>query len=115
MSLDIDLMVVQPMSVHSQNITHNLGKMAGAVDVGDHYTLYNVLWRPDEMAPPRIRADELIDYLSTGLNVLLDNREQLLQYNPDNGWGSYDNLLNFTRDYLQACIENPQAQLRISR
>ena len=44
MSLDVDLMVTQPTSVYSGNITHNLGKMASEVKVGigakiDLYTI----------------------------------------------------------------------------
>lgn len=115
MSLDVYLIKEQPVNIYESNITHNLGHMAGDVEVGNGYTLYNILWRPDEMVPPSIRADELIDYLSTGLNVLLDNREHLLQHNPENGWGNYDHLLNFTRDYLAACVEFPDAVIRVSR
>jgi hypothetical protein len=48
MSLDVDLMVTQPTSVYSGNITHNLGKMAGEVKLSNGLTLYDVLWRPDE-------------------------------------------------------------------
>ena len=48
MSLDVDLMVIEPVSVFSLNITHNLGKMAGEVKLSNGKTLYDVLWRPDE-------------------------------------------------------------------
>ena len=45
MSLDVDLMVTQPVSVYSDNITHNLGKMADAVLLSNGNTLYQVLWQ----------------------------------------------------------------------
>jgi hypothetical protein len=48
MSLDVDLMVIQPTSIFSMNITHNLGKMAQAVVLENGKTLYDVLWRPEE-------------------------------------------------------------------
>ena len=54
MSLDVDLMITQPCSVFTQNITHNLGKMAREVSYGLEWkgegelSLYDVLWRPDE-------------------------------------------------------------------
>jgi hypothetical protein len=115
MSLDVDLMVVQPVSVYSANITHNLGKMASHVDVGDGLTLYQILWRPDEIAIPLTTARQLIVYLAQGMNVLLDDAERLYEFNPENGWGNYNNLLNFTKQYLVACMENPDAELRISR
>jgi hypothetical protein len=38
MSLDVDLMVTQPVSVYSGNITHNLGKMAREVKFGIEWT-----------------------------------------------------------------------------
>jgi len=47
MSLDVDLMVTQPTSVYSSNITHNLVAMAGAVELSnDKYR--NACWdNPD--------------------------------------------------------------------
>ena len=48
MSLDVDLMVFQPVSVYTSNITHNLGKMADAVVLSNGKNLYQVLWRPEE-------------------------------------------------------------------
>ena len=53
MSLDVDLMITQPTSVYSNNITHNLGAMAREVSYGLEWagvadlSLYDVLWRPD--------------------------------------------------------------------
>lgn len=35
MSLDVDLMVTQPVSVFDANITHNLGKMASEVKLSN--------------------------------------------------------------------------------
>ena len=46
MSLDVDLMVTKPVSVFTQNITHNLNKMAMTVELSNGMTLYDVLWRP---------------------------------------------------------------------
>ena len=49
MSLDINLMVTKPTSVWDYNITHNLGKMAAQVRLSNGHTLYQVLWRPEEI------------------------------------------------------------------
>ena len=49
MSLDVDLMVTRPTSVYSGNITHNLGKMAAAVVLESGLTLYQCMWRPEEV------------------------------------------------------------------
>jgi hypothetical protein len=113
MSLDVDLMVDQPVSVFSNNITHNLGKMAAAVQLGGGLTLYHVLWRPDEHG--MVFARDIADHLDLGWNILLSDPDHFKQFNPENGWGSYDGLQNFVYHYRNACWDNPDAELRISR
>ena len=115
MSLDVDLMITQPVSIYSGNITHNLGKMASAVVVDEEksLTLYNILWRPDESG--FAKASEISDYLDLGWNILLSDPEKYKRYNPENGWGSYDGLCNFVYNYRNACWDNPEAELRVSR
>ena len=113
MSLDIDLMVVQPVSVFSQNITHNLDKMADAVVLDNGKTLYQVLWRPDEHNWKFAR--DISELLNEGWNILLSDPERFKQFNPENGWGSYDGLVNFVYKYRNACWDNPDAELRVSR
>ena len=108
MSLSVKLNKV----VHSGNITHNLGKMAGKVEVG-RYTLYEYLWRPDEISI--WTAEELIEPLTIGLLELETHPERYEQYNPENGWGDYDGLMNFTREYLKKCTLFPEASVEISR
>ena len=115
MSLDVSLMVTQPTEVYTGNITHNLGEMAKAVPVGNGLTLYAVLWRPDEIDPPLTLGKELTVHLSIGLNVLLDNREYYIKYTPENGWGDYDGLVDFTRNYLMASIQHPDSTIVVSR
>ena len=87
------------------NITHNMGKMADEVPVaGTELTLYDLLWRPDEhgfssAGDTGYRVDVLMGFL-----YLRDHREDLIQFNPENGWGNYDLLLSFTLDFLQHLI-----------
>jgi hypothetical protein len=113
MSLDVDLMVIQPTSVFSQNITHNLGKMADDVVLDNGKNLYQVLWRPDEHGWKFAR--DISDMLNEGWNILLSDPERFKRFNPENGWGSYDGLVNFVYKYRNACWDNPDAELRISR
>ncbi len=114
MSLDVDLMVTQPVSVFDANITHNLTKMASEVKLSNGMTLYQVLWRPDEMVDLN-KAEDIADLLDEGWNILLSDPEYFKQFNPENGWGSYDGLCNFVYKYRNACWDNPGAELRISR
>ena len=113
MSLDVDLMVTQPVSVYSWNITHNLGKMASEVKLNCGKTLYDVLWRPDEHNMKI--ASDISELLDEGWNILLSSPEEYKRYNPENGWGSYEGLCNFVYNYRNACWDNPDAELRISR
>ena len=114
MSLDVDLMITQPTSVYSGNITHNLGAMAGAVVLSNGMTLYDVLWRPDEQQGLKFARD-IVDLLDEGWNILLSDPEKHEQFNPENGWGSYEGLEKFVYNYRNACWDNPDAELRVSR
>jgi hypothetical protein len=115
MSLDVSLMITQPTEVYTANITHNLGVMAREVKLSDGNTLYNILWRPDECIPPYTKADEISELLDEGLNILLSDPEKFKQFNPENGWGSYDGLVSFVYRYRNATWDNPESTLSISR
>jgi len=113
MSLDVDLMVTKPVSVYSGNITHNLNSMAAAVVLSNGLTLYQILWRPDEHGLKF--ASEISELLDKAWNILLADPEKYKKYDPPNGWGSYDGLCNFVYRYRNACWDNPDAELRVSR
>ena len=111
MSLDVYLRYPQfaspEVEVFWKNITHNLNVMATAAGI------YKELWRPDEINITH--AHQLIEPLTTGLSKLILGKEMFLQYNPSNGWGSYDTLVTFVREYLEACKLYPYAQIEVSR
>lgn len=113
MSLDVDLMVTQPVSVYSGNITHNLGEMASYVKFDGDLTLYDVLWRPDEHGFRY--AKDIEDYLDTAWNILMSEPEFYKTFNPKNGWGTYEGLCKFVYEYRNACWDNPDAELEVSR
>lgn len=94
-------------NVFAWNITHNLGKMAGAAG------LYKAMWRPEEIGVTH--AAQLIPLLEAGLVKLEANPEAMKVHNPSNGWGDYDGLLEFTRAYLEACRAYPHAEIYVSR
>ena len=107
MSLDFYLKEVRPTTVASFNITHNLNKMAEAADI------YKCLWRPEEN---RIfKAHQVIEPLAAGLSELLANPSKYKQYDATNGWGTYDHFVEFVKQVLNACIENPNADIEVSR
>lgn len=93
--------------VYCSNITHNLGTMAAQAG------LYEVLWRPEEIGITK--AKDMVSKLALGLNTLKDNPSKYKEYNPVNGWGDYEGLVNFVDNYLTACIEYPEADVNVSR
>lgn len=93
--------------VFTANITHNLGPMANASD------LYEALWRPDEKGWKN--AKDIIPILEAGLKDLIENPTAAKRFNPDNGWGSYEGLVKFVQNYLEACIAYPDAKIEVSR
>jgi len=107
MSLDVTLTAVRPIDVYSENITHNLGKMAEQAGIYQH------LWRPDEIGITK--AEQLIIPLTTSLELLISDPERFKAFNPSNGWGSYDGLITFVQNYLAACFDNPDADVSVCR
>lgn len=41
--------------------------------------------------------------------------EHYEEFNSINGWGLYENFVPFVEDYLNACKENPDAIIEVSR
>jgi len=107
MSLDVSLMKTMPTEIYTRNITHNLNKMADAAGIYKH------LWQPDEIGITK--AAELIEPLQTGLALLKSDPERFKAFNPKNGWGTYEGLVEFVEDYLNACEKDPDADIEISR
>lgn len=106
MSLDISL-TIEGARVFDWNITHNLNTMAGEVN------LYLHLWRPEELEITQ--AKQLIEPLSKGLSLLVCNKDEFTQFNPENGWGDFDGLVKFIIEYLAACKKYPEAIIHACR
>ncbi len=94
-------------TVFHANITHNLNTMAEAAGI------YKALWRPEEVNIET--AEQLIAPLRTGLAWLQTEPEHFKQFNPQNGWGDYNGLVEFIADYLRACTRYPAAKVRAWR
>ena len=93
------------------NITHNLGKMAlNVTPDGKPYTLYSLLWGGKYKS-----CRDLIGKLHECILYMLMNKEELKKYNPENGWGTYDQLLEFTKEFQMACIDNQDCKIEIDK
>lgn len=93
------------------NMTHNLNEMADKCisdnrcsmsKAGGIVTLYDLLWRPDENLDITVPNMEYLESLMSCYKNLLNNPKIFKKYNPDNGWGSYEQLLNNTKKYIGA-------------
>lgn len=115
MSLDISLIIMADVGTHEPyeiemfeaNITHNLGSMA--IEAG----IYEALWRPEEIGVTK--AEELINLLKTGVDMMEADPHRFINFNAENKWGTYDQFLPWVKDYLDACRKFPAAIIRVSR
>ena len=106
MSLDIKL-VDNGCVVFERNITHNLARMA--VVAG----LHKPMWRPEEIGARK--ASDICGLLRGGLIELTQNPGKFKVFNPKNGWGTYDTLVDAVTEYYKACVNNPEAEIEVSR
>lgn len=93
--------------LYTANITHNMTEMASKAG------LYGALWHPEENGWEH--AKDLLPTLSSGLKKLYEKPEYFKQFNPENGWGSYELLVEFVEGYMKACIKYPKAVINVSR
>jgi hypothetical protein len=111
MSLDVYLLdpsaTYETEPLYWENITHNLSKMADKADVG------KAVWNPEELNITF--AKELIPYIEDGIKRLKSDPEYYKQFNPKNGWGNYEILLEFLEEYLKALKKYPKARIVVSR
>lgn len=117
--------------VYSSNITHNLTPMADAAGI------YRALWKPFTLKLPKevlaslgdlpydqryeieesteVFAKDLIEPLREGLHKLKLDPDNYKMLNPDNGWGTYEGLVQFVENYLNACYKYPNSKVKVSR
>jgi hypothetical protein len=75
--------------------------------------IYKHLWRPEEIGITR--AQELIEPLTNGLALLKSDPERFKGFDSPNGWGLYVNFVPWVENYLNACVEYPDAEISVSR
>lgn len=118
MSLDVMLTMNYPAckycgsprrreDVYSSNITHNLNKMADAAGIYEH------LWRPEEIGIEK--AIQLVEPVAAGLALMKADPEKFKTFDSPNGWGLYEHFIPWIEKYLQACMDNPDADVSVSR
>lgn len=104
MSLDLWIIATRPVQVFDGNITHNMGRMARECG------LYAPLWEASGK-----RGVDLIDPLRAGLTELVLHKEKYAKFNPENGWGDIEGLIQFAQGVFNACVQNPDGVVGVSR
>jgi hypothetical protein len=107
MSLDVYLEDPEGKELYWANITHNLNTMAGEAGI------YKCLWRPDENGITHAR--QIIEPLAAGVALLATEKDRFEAFNAPNGWGKWESFLPWCAKYLQACRDNPDALVKVSR
>lgn len=90
-----------------QNITHNLTEMAAEGGI------YEIVWRPELNGIER--AGQLIEPLAKAISDMEAEPARFMEYDSDNGWGTYKDFLPWLKKYLEACRKWPEAIVRVSR
>jgi hypothetical protein len=93
--------------VFSANCTHNLSRMAQEAGIRD------AVWAPELNGIER--AEHLIDPVKRGIETLEGDPERFKAFNPENGWGTYESLLEFLRSILDAALRWPEASVHVWR
>lgn len=71
----------------------------------DGFSLYQLLWGK---SLPNFKKWTYISHLSECLNVLKNDPEHFKKFNPENGWGTYEQLYKFVEDFIKALIDMPE-------
>jgi hypothetical protein len=95
--------------------------------------LYDTIWRPYRLHPDykkeyedtdkeyefednhNITAGQILNSLKIGYQELTQNPEKYKKFNPENGWGTYEQLCKFTENYIVECSNRPNAKVVVSR
>lgn len=94
------------------NITHNLCGMAEDCmsfdEYDQYYNLYDLLWRDTQAPFEGNYINVYIAHLAYCLYVLKNDPEHFKQFNPPNGWGTYEQLCQFTEEFIKALVSMPK-------
>lgn len=85
-------------------ITHNLNKIVDECGklVGKEY--YELIWRPDELFGVdngKVPVSFVLQRLPTLISDLIKYEKDLVLHLPSNGFGSFEDLIDFLCDYLK--------------
>lgn len=102
---DIQEIDIETTIIWHGNITHNLAEMASDCLSWGDCNLCDLLWRDEQ---PAFDKWFYVSHLTYCLNVLENDPEHYKQFNPHNGWGTYEQLCKFVEDFIIALVNAPE-------
>ena len=104
MSWNINIKAKREVRIFETNITYNLSNMYyKCVDKEKGLKIF------DNMS-----CKEALPILQKVIEDLIDNKEGYQKLNPENGWGSYEGLLERFLDMRKCCVDNPDGIIKLS-
>lgn len=101
MGLDITLENRKGVALYESNFTHNAADMARSAK------LYTTLWHQKGM-----KAHLVAKRISSGIALMLDDPARFKAVEPANGWGTYDQFLEWLIELRTACNTHPHSIFR---
>lgn len=92
-------------TIYHFNYTSNFNKMADAAGI------YEALFDINRIKAKQ--AKDIIYFLQKGLNKLLRDPCYYEKFNDPEGWEEYSTFVETVKEYLHACMENPEALIDI--
>ena len=86
------------------NVTHNLSQMWRAAGI------FNEIYNSEG-----VEASEVVDRLNHGLRMMTHHPEAYRALEPSNGWGTYENAIEFIGNFIEACNEYPKAVIAVCK
>ena len=96
MSVDLSIKAKRLVEIYETNITYNLAPM-----------YYKAIDK--ELGLKKIKGmscKKALPIIENAIKDMIDNKEEYKKLNPENGWGTYDGLLEKFKDIRNICEDN---------
>ena len=103
-TLEVEILKTEhsPVPVWEGRISHDTAGMA------DRAGIHKAIWRPHEIGADY--TDDIVELLEDGIRKLEDDPHRFV-LNEDH-WESYEELLHFSREYLNGCKVHPGHRIK---
>lgn len=96
MSVDLSIKAKRLVEIYETNITYNLAPM-----------YYKAIDK--ELGLKKIKGmscKKALPIIENAIKDMIDNKEEYKKLNPENGWGTYDGLLEKFKEIRNICEDN---------